>query len=248
VSLVAQVGVSVGRLELDVAIETGPGTLVVAGPNGAGKSSFLAALLGVHPLKRGRIVVGTSVLADTDAGIHAPVELRRLGYVPQNYALFPHLNVRANIAFAVDCANAAGNVAPTGTVDFYLEALGLQTLADRYPRHLSGGEKQRVALARALSVKPLALLLDEPLAALDVSARQEVREFLSGYLRKLGLPTVVVTHDATDARVFGDRIAVLESGRITQTGSWSELVAHPASAFVAAFVGKNALDQLSGTQ
>lgn len=232
-SLVADIGLSIGSLDLDVFIDTGPGTLVVAGPNGAGKSSLLEALLGVLPLKRGRIVVGTTVLADAGAGIESPVEERRLGFVPQNYALFPHLNVRGNIEFALESANVAGDAKK---VESYLHGLGLQALSERFPRQLSGGEKQRVALARALSVNPRALLLDEPLAALDVSARQEVRQFLSGYLRKLGMPTVLVTHDAADARVLGDRIAVLESGRITQTGSWSELVAQPATPFVAAFV------------
>jgi molybdate transport system ATP-binding protein len=240
VSLVAEVGLRIGSLVLDIAIETGPGTLVVAGPNGAGKSSFLAALLGILPLQKGRIVVGTTVLADVAAGIDSPVEDRRLGFVPQDYALFPHLNVRRNIEFALE---SAGVIRDASYVDSCLHDLGLQALSDRYPRHLSGGEKQRVALARALSVNPQALLLDEPLAALDVSARQEVRLFLSGYLRKLRLPAVLVTHDATDARELGDRIAVLESGRITQTGSWSELVAQPATPFIAAFVDQGTFER-----
>ncbi len=118
-----------------------------------------------------------------------------------------------------------------------LEELELETLGDRRTDALSGGERQRVALARALSAGPRALLLDEPLAALDVHSRREVRRFLREYLKRLALPTLLVTHDAADARELGLRIAVLESGKLTQTGTWDELAASPASRFVEEFVG-----------
>ena len=236
-SLRARVAARVGRLVVDVELDTGPGTLVVIGPNGAGKTSLLSLLLGVLPVERGRVEIGGTVLLDTDSAVNVPLEHRRLGYVPQDYALFPHLTVRENVEFALSSSPSRPALpARALRIDSILRDLGLEAYAARRTQTLSGGEKQRVALARALSVNPRALLLDEPLAALDIHSRREVRGFLAGYLRKLGLPTVVVTHDAADARLLGHRIAVLEAGRITQTGTWDELVARRASRFVEEFV------------
>ncbi|WP_437594921.1 ABC transporter ATP-binding protein [Sorangium sp. So ce1000] len=239
----ARVTARVGRLRIDAELDTGDGALVLVGPNGAGKTTLLSLLLGVLPVERGRVEVGEAVLLDTAAGIDVPVEQRGIGYVPQDYALFPHLSVRENVAFAVTSdpsrrrrSARAAQAADAERVDAMLDDLGIAALAHRRTRALSGGEKQRVALARALSVSPRALLLDEPLAALDVHSRHEVRAFLSDYLRTLAIPTVVVTHDATDARLLGDRIAVLEAGRVTQAGPWEELAARPASRFVEEFV------------
>ncbi|WP_437836910.1 ABC transporter ATP-binding protein [Sorangium sp. So ce1153] len=232
-SLRARVVARVGRLLLDAAIDTGGGTLALVGPNGAGKTSLLSVLLGVLPVERGRVEVGAAVLLDTARGLDVPVEERRIGYVPQDYALFPHLSVRENVEFAVTSAPPRPRgAARAERVDAMLNELGIAAHAGRRTQALSGGEKQRVALARALSVSPRALLLDEPLAALDVHSRREVRAFLAGYLRALSIPTVVVTHDASDARLLGHRIAVLEAGRVTQTGTWDELAARPASRFV----------------
>ncbi|WP_437735480.1 ABC transporter ATP-binding protein [Sorangium sp. So ce1335] len=220
-------------------LETAGGTLALVGPNGSGKTSLLSLLLGVLPAERGRVEVGGAVLLDTEAGVDVPVEERGIGYVPQDYALFPHLSVRENVAFAVRSAASrrsvvgrAARVASAERVDAMLNELGIAALARRRTQALSGGEQQRVALARALSVSPRALLLDEPLAALDIHSRREVRTFLAGYLRALALPTIVVTHDAADARLLGHRVAVLEAGRVTQTGTWEELAARPASRFV----------------
>jgi molybdate transport system ATP-binding protein len=223
----------VGPLRLDVEFETGDGPLVVIGPNGAGKTSLLALLIGVLEPEHARIEIGGDVLVDTAAGLALPVEQRRFGYVPQDYALFPHLSVQGNVAFAVRSARGGPDAARVGAS---LRDLGIAELAQRLPQTLSGGEKQRVALARALSVEPRALLLDEPLAALDVHARREVRGFLATTLRTLALPTLVVTHDPVDARLLGERVLVLELGQVTQLGSWDELVASPASRFVAEFV------------
>jgi molybdate transport system ATP-binding protein len=221
-------------LELELTVH---GTCVLVGPNGAGKSSALRMLLGVVRPDRGRIAVAGRVLYDGASRIDVALEERRLGYVPQDYALFPHLNVRDNVAFARPSApGEAACRAHAERIAQLLAALQLEALADRDVTQLSGGEKQRVALARALSVEPHALLLDEPLAALDVHARAEVRAFLSEYLRTLSIPSLVVSHDAADARALGTQIAVLETGRIVQRGSWSELRARPASAFVAQFV------------
>ncbi|MCC6527825.1 MAG: ABC transporter ATP-binding protein, partial [Polyangiaceae bacterium] len=232
-SLRARVTARVGRMVVDVALDTAPGTLVLCGPNGAGKTSLLSLVLGVLRPDEGRVAVGDTVLFDDAARVDVPLEHRRLGYVPQDYGLFPHLTVRQNVAFALGSApSELDRAARVRRVDVALGELGLEAYADRRPRTLSGGERQRVALARALSVRPRALLLDEPLAALDVHARREVRDFLAGYLERLALPTIVVTHDAVDARELGHRIAVLEAGTITQTGTWEELAQHPASRFV----------------
>ena len=236
-SLSVRISAQVGRLRVDVELDTGAGTLVLVGPNGAGKTSLLSLLLGVLPVERGRIEVSGSVLLDTARRVDLPVERRRIGYVPQDYALFPHLNVRENVRFALLSATPSlTSHECEQRVNALLTGLGLAVHAERRPQTLSGGEKQRVALARALSVAPRALLLDEPLSALDVQSRREVRSFLAGYLTQLGLPTIVITHEPEDARHLGHRIAVLEAGRITQTGRWEELVAEPASRFVEAFV------------
>lgn len=232
-----QVQAQLGRLRLDAELDTAGGTLVVIGPNGAGKSSLLALVLGALPVQAGRISLGPKLLLDTALGVNLPVEQRCIGYMPQDYALFPHLTVAGNVELALASARPRLNRDErTQRVSAMLDELAVQSLAQRSPQTLSGGEKQRVALARALAAEPSALLLDEPLAALDVHARLEVREFLASYLQRLALPAVVVTHDAADARSLGHRIAVLEQGRVTQTGQWSNLVAAPGSKFVEEFV------------
>jgi len=238
-TLTASLTARVGPLVIDVELDTAPGTLVVVGPNGAGKTSLLSLLLGVLPVERARIAIGGTVLSDTEAGLVVPLEERRLGYVPQDYALFPHLTVHENVAFAL--ASRRSDLAPSARderVRGLLGELGLGERAEHRPETLSGGERQRLALARALSADPRALLLDEPLAALDVHSRDEVREFLGAYLERVALPTLVVTHDAADARRLGHRIAVLEAGRITQRGTWDEIAASPASPFVERFLAE----------
>ncbi len=237
----AELAAQVGRLSLEVAFDSGPGTLVLLGPNGAGKTTLLSLLLGVLRPGHGRIAVGDAVLYDSTERIDVPVESRRLGYVPQDYALFPHLTVRENIAFAWRSAAARGaphaqaKADEARAVESALEGLGIRALSDRRPDTLSGGEQQRVALARAISVSPRALLLDEPLAALDVHARGEVREFFAGTLERLAIPSIVITHDPADARLLGQRVLVLEAGRVTQSGTWDELVRAPATDFVRRF-------------
>jgi molybdate transport system ATP-binding protein len=241
-SLKVRIEAQVGRLQLELEFQTRVGPLVLVGPNGAGKTSLLLMLLGVLSPRRGVIALGAETLLDTAAGVDVPVEQRRLGYVPQNYALFPHLSVRQNIEFALgSCDASKDQSARAQRVDALLQELKLEAQADRRSPALSGGEKQRVAIARALAVRPRALLFDEPLAALDVHARREVRAFLAEYLAKVALPTIIVTHDPVDARVLAERIAVVELGRIVQIGTWSELEAHAASAFVAEFVAAGRL-------
>jgi molybdate transport system ATP-binding protein len=236
----ARVTGRIGALALDFELEALPGPLAVVGPNGAGKTSLLLMLLGVLTPESGSIELGERVLFDSARGVNVPVEGRELGYVPQDYALFPHLSVLENLEFALHCrGGGTGRGGQSGVAERAAEVLGelqLTALSERRITALSGGEKQRVALARALSVRPRALLLDEPLAAFDIALRRQTRAFLAEYLRRLELPTLVVTHDAADARALGARLVVLEAGRIVQTGSWAELQANPASAFVAEFV------------
>lgn len=198
-----------GDLLLDVEIDPGAGTLIVMGANGAGKSTLLSVLLGLHPEVRGFVEIGGQVVLDSDCGIDVPPEARRLGWVPQDLALFPHLTVRQNVAFGGEPDHARA----------VLRDLGLEALAGRRPGSLSGGERQRVALARALASAPRALLLDEPLSSLDPLSRVEVRAHLAELLRRLAIPAVIVTHDEEDARLLGDRIVVLEAGRIVRTGA-----------------------------
>ncbi|MCC7074497.1 MAG: ATP-binding cassette domain-containing protein [Deltaproteobacteria bacterium] len=231
-ALVAELHARIGALDIDASLDTGDGTLLLVGPNGAGKSTLLSLLLGALPCARGHIEVGGAVLFDDRTRVNVPIEARRFAYLPQDYGLFPHLSVRENLAFAVRCR--AGRRDPTldARVDDALAAFGLTSLAARRPRTLSGGEQQRVALARAVATRPRALLLDEPLAALDVAARQDVRASLVETLARLALPTVVITHDPADLRALGGRVVVLERGRVTQQGSLAELRARPATRFV----------------
>ena len=236
-ALEARLSGRVGTLELEVELRVPAGRLVVVGPNGAGKTSLLSFLLGVLRPTRGSISVAGRPLFDAERGIDVPTERRGLGYVPQDFALFPHLDVAGNVEFALLCREP--RLAPSeraGRCATVLRELGVSELGGRDVRTLSGGERQRVALARALATEPRALLLDEPLAALDIPARREVRDFLARCLGTLALPTLIVSHDARDARLLGERIAVLESGRVTQLGTWDELRASPASRFVEEFV------------
>lgn len=226
----------VGRLHLEVELDVPPGTLVVVGPNGAGKSSLLDVVLGLRSIQRGRVAIGDAVLVDHARGIDVPVEERQIGYVPQDFGLFPHLSVAENVAFGL--GGTLGTRADRRRlVEAVLAEHGLEALTARLPSTLSGGERQRVALARALCVRPRALLLDEPLSALDVHARGEVRSVLRTYLARTSTPTILVTHDPADARLLGDRIAVLEAGRVTQIGSWEDLLARPGTRFVEELVG-----------
>jgi molybdate transport system ATP-binding protein len=205
-------------------------TLALAGPSGAGKSTILRVLAGLMTPRRCRIALGDSVLEDTGAGIRLPPERRQIGFVFQDYALFPHRSVRRNVAYG----------AP-GPIERELERVGISHLADAYPHELSGGERQRVAVARALARQPAILLLDEPLSALDPHTRAAVRGELRDLLRELHLPTIIVTHSWEDAVELADRVAILVSGRLRQSAPPAELLARPADPFVARLIGLNAI-------
>jgi molybdate transport system ATP-binding protein len=234
----ARISHRLGSLELEFELEAAGGPLVLVGPNGSGKTSLLLLILGALRPDSGRVVLDGRVLFDATARVNVRLEERGLGYVPQDYALFPHLTVLGNVEFALRSRGTQnGRSGSRERARQLLEELSVAELAERRVTTLSGGEKQRVALARALAAEPHALLLDEPLAALDVGARREVRAFLRSYLSKLDLPTIIVTHDAADAAALAHRTAVLEGGRIVQTGDWAEIRANPASTFVAEITG-----------
>ena len=220
---------ALGALDLRVDLQLDRETIVVAGPNAAGKSSLLRLLLGVLRPDRGRIALDGRILFDDATGVEVPVEERQLGYVPQEYALFPHLDVLANVTFGLRALPRNERVRRASA---WLERLAVTHLSRRVPAELSGGERQRVALARALAREPRALLLDEPFASLDPLARREVRRALRDWLREWRLPALIVSHDPADA-ILGDRVAVLEAGRVVQQGTVDELRRSPASAFVA---------------
>jgi len=224
---------AVGSFDIEARLETGEQPLVLVGPNGAGKTTLLLMLLGAIRPRRGRIALDGDVVFDSTQAIDVPTEDRGLGYVPQDYGLFPHMNVLANVTFAVACRSRVPAAQRRGRALELLGELEVAHLASRLPSSLSGGERQRVALARAMASEPRALLLDEPLAALDAAVRRQLREFLPSRLASLRLPAIVVTHDPADAAAFGDDIAVMEAGRVVQRGTFVELRARPASAFVA---------------
>jgi molybdate transport system ATP-binding protein len=213
------------RVELSVEREV----LALVGPSGAGKTTLLRAIAGLAPAS-GTIAVDGRTWLDTARAIDVPAEDRSVGMVFQDYALFPHLSVRSNVAFGRD-ARVAG----------LLERFGIAHLANAKPRELSGGEGQRVALARALARNPAVLLLDEPLAALDAHTRDVVRAELHELLGRAERPAIVVTHDFEDAAALADRVGVLVDGRLRQVGPASELVAAPTDEFVATLTGANVL-------
>jgi molybdate transport system ATP-binding protein len=228
-----------GALDLDVALETPPGgCLALAGPSGAGKTSILRVVAGLLRPREGRVACGEEVWLDTARGIDVPPEERRCGYLFQEYALFGHLRVWQNVAYGLrDIPRGERRQRAQGL----LERFGVAELADARPRTLSGGERQRVALARAVARRPAALLLDEPLAALDPRTRASAGRELAALLRDADVPALLVTHDFTEAALLGDRVGIVDRGRVIQAGTAGELAAAPASAFVADFTGATVL-------
>lgn len=237
-SLTARIEVAREGFTLDIALDAVPGrTLALLGPNGAGKSTALGCLAGTIPLDRGRIAMGERVLDDTNAGIHVEVEHRRTGVVFQDYLLFPHLSVRENVAFGPRAAGAPRREARHRSQE-WLDRLGIGALADRMPAEVSGGQAQRVALARALAVEPDVLLLDEPLAALDIEIREDTRAELAQHLAAFGGVTVVVTHSIDDVVAFATDVVVLEHGAVTQRAPVPQFLQAPASAYAQRLVGE----------
>jgi molybdate transport system ATP-binding protein len=223
---------ALGPFLLQVSLEVGAEPLAVVGPNGSGKSSLLRAILGLLRLDRGYVALGEDVLFDGDLAIDRPTEERHLAYLPQDFGLFPHLTAVENVAFALACgAEPTSRKQRRQQAMAWLDRFGIGGLAEQYPPQLSGGERQRIALARAMASSPRAILLDEPTASLDVEARVEVRAFLAGCIRSLGLPTVLVTHDVMDVEALAGRVAVLEGGRVASCGPLSDIRETPPTPF-----------------
>ena len=209
-------------LEVEFCVEKGE-TLVLIGENGSGKSSLLLLLSGLLLPDSGKIVLNKQVLFDNLNTIQVPVEERNIGVVFQNYAIFPHMTVFENVAFGLRRRKVPASEVRV-RVEEYLSLLSLDSLSGVRANQLSGGERQRTALARALVIEPALLLLDEPVSALDAVAQERMRSELRSYVRNADIPCIAVTHSFRDAFALGDRVGVMERGRIVQTGTPQELM------------------------
>ena len=223
---------------LDLEIEAGE-TVVFLGPSGCGKTTTLRLIAGLEAPD-----AGGRVLFDGEDVTALPVEKRNVGLVFQSYALFPNMDVRGNVAYGLRVRGMA-KAARERRVDEMLAMMRIEPLAHRRIDQLSGGQRQRVALARALAVRPRALLLDEPLTALDAKLRDALRVEIDALLRGLGITAVYVTHDQSEAMALGDRIVVMDHGRVAQAGTPREIYQAPATRFVAEFIGT--MNRLAGT-
>ena len=237
--LEAQILVERGEFALNVDLSITPGrTVALLGPNGAGKSTVVAALAGLLPLTGGRIDLDDSPLDAPADRQFRPAEERHIGVVFQDYVLFPHMTVLENVAFgprARGTARAEARIRAEG----WLDCLGIRALAGHNPRDLSGGQAQRVALARALVTEPKLLLLDEPLAALDVTTRAGLRRLLSDHLEQFAGPRLFITHDPTEAYLLADEVVVIEAGTITQRGTADDIRLRPRTPYIADLAGSN---------
>jgi molybdate transport system ATP-binding protein len=239
VSVEAHLRVTQGRFTLDADVRVADGELLaVLGPNGAGKSTLLRALSGLLPIDEGRIVLDDRIVDEPASGTFVPAEHRAVGVVFQDYLLFAHLSALDNVAFGLRARGLRRDAARARARPL-LDAVGLDLDARTRPGHLSGGQAQRVALARALAIEPTLLLLDEPLAALDVRTRVDMRRQLREVLARFGGARVLVTHDPVDALTLADRLCIVEDGRIVQEGRPDAVLGSPRSAYVAELAGVN---------
>ncbi len=222
-----------GLDEFSLGVETGE-FLVLLGPSGSGKTTLLRCLAGIERVSSGTISLGDQIVATSSQ--HLPPERRDLGMVFQDYALWPHLTVRDNVAFGLRRRGLARNARRSGAGDV-LRRVGLEHLHDRYPSQLSGGEQQRVALARALAGRTGLILFDEPLSNLDANLRERLRIEISELVRESGATAVYITHDQAEAFALADRVGVLQGGRLLQVGRPEDIYGDPATPFVARFTG-----------
>jgi len=238
-TLEAQIHVELERFTLDVALSVDSGrTVAIVGPNGAGKTTLLHALAGLRALTSGRIELDGLVLDDPSAGVYLPPERRPVGVVFQDNLLFPHLSAVDNVAYGMRARGMRRSEARTAATS-WLARVGLEGHESSRPRQLSGGQAQRVALARALATEPHVLLLDEPLAALDATTRNEVRRDLRRHLATFAGVRLVITHDPIDAAVLADEVIVLDRGRVAQTGTPADITQRPRTRWVADLAGTN---------
>lgn len=225
------------QLNLSLAIPPGK-TVALLGPNGAGKSTVVATLAGLLPLDGGRITLAGATLDDPNRNLFVPSEARKVGVVFQDYLLFPHLNVIENVAFGLR-SRRVGKEISLARAGEWLERLALTGLADHKPGSLSGGQAQRVALARALITEPDLLLLDEPLSALDVTTRVQLRRTLAEHLHGFAGPRLLITHDPTEAFLLADEIHIIEQGTVTQAGTANDIRLRPRTPYAADLAGSN---------
>jgi molybdate transport system ATP-binding protein len=238
VTLTLDVRVRRGDFDLRAALTLADETVAIVGPNGAGKTTLLRCVAGLTVPDDGRIVLAGRVLDDVAAGERVPPEHRAIGVVFQDYLLFPHRSALDNVAFGLRARGLRAREA-RARARRWLETVGVADRANARPAELSGGQAQRVALARALAIDPAALLLDEPLAALDVEGRQDIRRHLRQRLRDFAGPVLLVTHDPVEAATLADRLVVIENGRITQSGTIDDITRRPRSAWAARLAGVN---------
>lgn len=215
--------------DIDLTVEKGE-FFTLLGPTGAGKTVVLESVIGTIPIEKGHIYINNKEVTNL------PPEKRNIGIVYQDYALFPHLTVSENITYGLRYHKVNGKE-PGKNLSFIIDRLSLVPLLERSVKHLSGGERQRVALARALAVDPSVLLLDEPLSALDPNFREDTREILKRLHIETGITVLMVTHDFTEAHFLAQRTAIINNGRIEQTGSIAKVFHQPSTPFVAEFVG-----------
>lgn len=228
-----------GGFVLDIDLDIGPGEVVaLLGPNGAGKSTAVAALTGLVPIDAGIISLGRRVLDDPAARVFVAPQERGIGAVFQDNLLFPHLSIVENVAFGLR-SRRLSKVVAREKARLWLERMGLAGFGERRPGDLSGGQAQRVALARALAVEPQLLLLDEPLSAADVSARIGLRRSLQDHLAEYDGPSLLITHDPTEASLLAGEVHVIEGGVITQTGTPDEIRLRPRTKYAADLAGAN---------
>lgn len=225
------------QLHVSLAIERGQ-TVALLGPNGAGKSSVVEAVAGLLPIDHGEIRLGGVVLDSPAEDVFEPPEERRVGVVFQDYVLFPHLSVVDNVAFGLR-SRGVGRAEARRRGREWMSRVGLTGLEGRRPGDLSGGQAQRVALARALIIEPDLLLLDEPLAALDVEVRASLRRELARHLEGFQGPRLLITHEPTEAFLLADRVAVIEEGSITQTGTADDIRLRPRTSYAAGVADVN---------
>jgi molybdate transport system ATP-binding protein len=239
--LEANIQLRLSRLNLDAAFTVAAGeVLALLGPNGSGKSTILRALVGLLPLAGGQVVLDGTVLEDPARRVRVAPEKRPIALMFQDYLLFPHMSALENVAFGLRCRGTDKKAAREKAAQT-LARLDLEEVTEARPGSMSGGQQQRVAMARALVTDPRLLLLDEPLAALDVSIKTSVRRVLRDVLSKSSAANILVTHDLLDAVALGDRMIVIEHGGIVQTGTPAEVTARPRSRYVADLTGVNLL-------